>query len=122
VRNTESRDPHDLLPLKPVVFQIALVLTEGEKHGWNIVKEVEARMAGTKKILPANLYRTLRNMLADGMIEESDNRPDPELDDERRRYFLLTEFGEAVTRAEAQRMADLVARASAKNLVSLPRG
>jgi DNA-binding PadR family transcriptional regulator len=87
-----DRDPKELLPLKPVVFQIMLILTQGEHHGWSIVKELERRANDGKKILPGNLYRTLRTMLSLDLIEESATRPDPELDDERRRYFRLTAF------------------------------
>jgi DNA-binding PadR family transcriptional regulator len=113
----ERRDPRELLPVKPIVFQIILLLVDGERHGWNIAKELDKRMDG-KKILPGNLYRTLRTMLSQRLIEESDRRPDPEIDDERRRYYRLTEFGAEVGRLEARRLEHLVGAARSKRLLS----
>ena len=107
-----------MLPLKPIVFQILLVLLDEERHGWGIVREVEQRAGGTLRILPGNLYRSLREMLADGLIEESARRPDPELDDERRRYFKVTRRGREVARAEAERLEALVADARALRLLA----
>ena len=97
----EQRDMNvqKLLPLKPVVFQIILILSDGERHGWSIVKELEQRLEGPKKILTGNLYRTLRTMSSQGLLEESGERPDPKIDDERRRYFRLTNVGVEVGRA-----------------------
>jgi DNA-binding PadR family transcriptional regulator len=115
-----SPEVSELLPLKPVVFQILLALTQGERHGWSIVKELDKGMAGGKKILPGNLYRTLKTMLAQGLIEQSEARPDPELDDERRRYFRLSEFGAEVARAEADRMEQMVIAARSADLLSAP--
>ena len=114
----QPSDPTALIPLKPVVFQIMLSLSVGELHGYAIVKEVESRMEGGKKILPGNLYRTLRHLLDQGLIEESKRRPDPSLDDERRRYFRLTSFGSRVARAEANRLERVVLEARAKNMLS----
>lgn len=108
-------------PLKPIVFQILLVLLDEERHGWGIVREVERRAGGTIRILPGNLYRSLREMLADGLIEESARRPDPDLDDERRRYFKVTKRGREAARAEAERLEALVGEARALKLLS-PRG
>ena len=99
----------DRLPLKPIVFHILLVLSDGDRHGYKLVKELEQRMEGCKKILPGNLYRTLRRMRDDGLITESAWRPDPAVDDERRRYFKLTEFGERVAKAEARRLVSTLA-------------
>ncbi len=104
-------------PLKPIVFRILLVLLDGERHGWGIVRELERRAGGSVKILPGNLYRSLREMLADGFIEESARRPDPELDDERRRYFRVTSLGRAAARSEAARLEGLVAEARALKLL-----
>jgi DNA-binding PadR family transcriptional regulator len=117
---TEMRDEKalKLLPLKPMVFQIILILSDAERHGWSIVKELEKRLDGQTKILPGNLYRTLRTMLSEGLIEESDERPDPEIDDERRRYFRLSDFGAEVGRAEARRLEGLVQLARSKKLLS----
>ena len=95
------------VPLKPVVFQILLVLLDEERHGWGIVREVERRAGDTLRILPGNLYRSLREMLAGGLIEESGRRPDPELDDERRRYFKVTRRGREAARAARALLAGL---------------
>ena len=105
-------------PLKPVVFHILLVLADGERHGYSIVREVESRTVGELRIEPANLYRTLRAMLADGLIEESDSRPDSRLDDQRRRYFRITNEGFEAVRAEAVRLARLADLARAQNLLA----
>jgi DNA-binding PadR family transcriptional regulator len=107
-------------PLKPIVFHILLVLMDGERHGWTIVREIEKRMGG-QKVLPANLYRTLRTMLRDDLIEESDRRPDQALDDERRRYFRITPAGLRTARLEAERLDALVAEARSRRLLS-PQG
>jgi len=112
-RRTEAAPP----PLSSNVFNILLVLLDGERHGWSIVRELERRTGGAVKILPGNLYRSLREMLAQGYIEESDRRPDPDLDDERRRYFRVTRLGREVARAEAVRLEGLVARARALKLL-----
>ena len=111
-------DPRELLPLKPIVFHVILLLMDSERHGWSISKELEKRMGDGKKLLPGNLYRTLRTMLSRGLIEESDRRPDPESDDERRRYYRLTEFGADVGRVEARRLEHLVGAARSKKLLS----
>jgi DNA-binding PadR family transcriptional regulator len=108
-------DPRDLLPLKPLVFQVLLTLGEGERHGWSLVREAQAK-TGTPRLLPANFYRTLRRMLADGLIEESGRRR-PADDDERRRYFRLTALGQQVARLEAKRLQDLMADARTKRLL-----
>ena len=105
------------LPLKPLVFQVLLALAEGERHGWSLVREVQQR-GGFARIMPGNFYRTLRAMLADGLIEESDARPQPADDDERRRYFAITPLGKTVARAEARRLETAVAEARTKRLLA----
>jgi DNA-binding PadR family transcriptional regulator len=104
-------------PLKPLVFEILLVLAGGERHGWDLVRELERRAGGAVKILPGNLYRSLREMMATGLIEESARRPDPGLDDERRRYFRVTKAGRQAARAEATRLAGLLSEAQALRLL-----
>ena len=106
------------LPLKPLVFQVLLALAGGERHGWALVREVQTR-GGFEGLMPANFYRTLRTMLAGGLIEESGDLRDRRQDDERRRYFRLTPLGSAVATAEARRLESLLLEARAKRL--LPR-
>ena len=104
------------LPLKPLVFQILPGLAEGDRHGWSLVRDVQQR-GGFARIMPGNFYRTLRGMLADGFIAES-NRTTKSNDDERRRYFTITPLGEAVARAEARRLEAAVSEARSKRLLA----
>src|SRR5687767_4645519 len=103
------------LPLKPLVFQILIGLSEGERHGWSLVREVQLG-AGGDRIMPANFYRTLRTMLAECLKEESSRREVAD-DDERRRYFRLTPLGQEAARSEARRLQDLMADARTKKLL-----
>lgn len=112
-----DKDPRALLPLKPIIFDILVILAAREAHGWSIVKALEAMASGRKTILPGNLYRTLRSMLSNGLITESEARPDPEIDDERRRYYRVTEFGVAVAQAEGQRLEKVLGAARAASLL-----
>ena len=114
------KDPTALLPLKPIVFHILLVLGDGERHGYAIVKSLEEQEEPRLRIDPGNLYRSLRTMLAQELIEETDRRADPELDDERRRYFALTAFGRSVAEAEARRLERLVRQARKQRLLVRP--
>jgi DNA-binding PadR family transcriptional regulator len=100
--------PGDLLPLAPAVFHILLSLAEGERHGYALKREIAARTDGRMRLGPGVLYGSIGKMLAQGLIEESDDRPDPHLDDERRRYYRITAFGRTVAQAEAARMRALV--------------
>ena len=118
-----SRSPDDLLPLKPVVFQVLLSLVDGERHGYGLVQDIADRTSARLSLEPGNLYRVLRTMLDDGLIEESDRRPAPDLDDERRRYYRLTRFGHRVAMAEAVRLESVVAEARARKLIpAVPSG
>jgi DNA-binding PadR family transcriptional regulator len=108
------------LPLKPLVFQVLLSLVDGERHGWSLVREVQQR-GGFSRLMPGNFYRTLRAMLADGLIAESDAAA-REGDDERRRYFRLTPLGQQVAEAEAHRLEAAVLEARAKRLLARIRG
>jgi DNA-binding PadR family transcriptional regulator len=107
----------DYLPLKPLVFEVLLALVEGERHGWSLVRDVQQR-GGFGRIMPGNFYRTLRGMLAENLIEESPDRPALAEDDERRRYFRLTELGEKVAAAEARRLEAAVVAARARRLLT----
>ncbi|MFN2269905.1 MAG: PadR family transcriptional regulator [Anaerolineae bacterium] len=105
-----------ILPLTPAVFHILLALTDKERHGYGIMLEVEAMTKGRVEMGPGTLYGTIKRMLKAGLIEESDERPDPELDDERRRYYRLTGFGRRVLAAEAERLSALVDVAQSKRV------
>lgn len=115
--STNGRDPERLLPLTPAVFHILLALVDGERHGYGIMQEVAARTDGKVRMGPGTLYGSIKRMLADGLIEAAGERSDPALDDERRRYYKLTDFGQRVAYAEAQRLAQLVRTAQMKQLL-----
>jgi DNA-binding PadR family transcriptional regulator len=104
----DKASPGDLLPLAPAVFHLLLSLAEGERHGYALKREIAARTDGRMRLGPGVLYGSIAKMLAQGLIEESDDRPDPHLDDERRRYYRITPFGRKVAQAEAARMRALV--------------
>ena len=108
----------ELLPLKPLVFQVLLALADGERHGWSLVRDVQQR-GGFERIMPGNFYRTLRAMLADGLIAELPLRTKAANDDERRRYFQLTPLGTRAAAAEARRLEAVLLEARTKKL--LPR-
>lgn len=112
----DPQNPASQLPLKPDLFQILLALEEGERHGYGIIKEVERSTDGQIRLEPSPLYRRLKRMLDSGIVEEADKRPVPELDDERRRYYRLTDYGRALLAAEAQRLVALAGSERVKNL------
>lgn len=104
-------------PLKPLVYEILLVLLDAERHGWHLARELESRAGNRRRILPGNLYRTLREMRAAGWIDESDARPAPADDDERRRYFRVTAAGRRAARDESERLRRLLSEARALKLI-----
>ena len=110
--------PEDLLPLTPAVFNIMLALADGEKHGYGIMLEVETNTHGQIAMGPGTLYGSIKRMLKAGLIEECDERADPKMDDQRRRYYRLTGMGQQVLRLEAERLASQVQVARAKNLLA----
>ncbi len=112
-----TRNPDTLLPLSPAVFHILLALADGERHGYSIMQEIAAHTEGKLRIGPTTLYRSIKHMLATGLIVEVAERPDPELDDERRRYYRLTTFGQQVARAETLRLAQALTVARSKPLL-----
>jgi DNA-binding PadR family transcriptional regulator len=103
--------PEQFLPLPSAALHILVALMPGEKHGYAIMRDVEDVSDGHVRMGPGTLYGSVKRMLAEGLIEESAERPDPELDDQRRRYYRLTGLGERVCRAELQRLDALVRRA-----------
>ena len=105
------------LPLTSAVFHILLSLPDQERHGYGIMQEVEAMTKGQIQMGPGTLYGSIKRMISADLIEESDERPDPEHDDERRRYYRLTDLGRRVLGAEAQRLSDLVNVAQIKRIV-----
>ena len=118
--NKDNPRPDSLLPLQPATFHILLALAEEDRHGYAIIQDVAARTGGALKLSAGTLYRSIQRMLEQGLLVEVHERPAPELDDERRRYYRITDFGTAVARAEARRLADLVRMARARGLA--PKG
>jgi DNA-binding PadR family transcriptional regulator len=112
----ERPDPDSLLPLPAATFHILLALGEGDRHGYAIMERVRERTRGEVKLSPGTLYRSIQRMLEQGLVEETRERPAPEYDDERRRYYRLTPLGAAAARAEAGRLVDLVRLARASGL------
>ena len=111
MRRPLRRDPDQ--PLKPAAFLLLVSLAAGDRHGYALRREVAARSAGAIKLGPASLYRTIATLLESGLIEESERRPAPELDDERRRYYRITDKGRQALRAETHRLEALAAAARA---------
>jgi DNA-binding PadR family transcriptional regulator len=111
--------PDTFLPLTPVAFEILLALADGEQHGYSIMREVERRSAGAVTLHPGTLYRALARLLESGLIDELDERPSPRDDDERRRYYQLSDRGIAVARAEAERLASQLTAARSRKLLGV---
>ena len=105
-----------LLPLPPATFHILLALADDDRHGYAIIQEVALRTGGELRLSAGTLYRSIQRMLEDGLIEEMRERPAPEHDDERRRYYRITRLGSSVARAEASRLVELVKFAHAAGL------
>lgn len=105
-----------LLPLPPATFHILLAVAQQDRHGYAIIQDVEERTSGAVHLGPGTLYRSLQRMLEQGLILEADERPAPDLDDERRRYYRITPFGEAVARAELSRIDALLRLARKQGL------
>jgi DNA-binding PadR family transcriptional regulator len=105
-----------LLPLPTATLHILLALADEDRHGYGVIQEVAARTGGSLKLSAGTLYRSIARMLEQGLVVETSERPAPELDDERRRYYRITAFGRDVARAEAGRLASLVRLARASGL------
>ena len=110
------RDPRTLLPLTPLAFQVLLALADQPRHGYDIIREVDARTDGIIRLRSGSLYTLLQRLLDEELIVESHDRPDPEDDDERRRYYKVTELGRSVLYAEARRLESAVAEARRKQV------
>jgi DNA-binding PadR family transcriptional regulator len=118
-RMGSKRDPapEDSLPLHKDVFHILVAVSDRDRHGYAILQDIAARTSGRIRLRPSSLYSAIHRMLEDGLIEELEERPDPEEDDERRRYYRITTFGRKVAIAEARRLERLLADARATGLV-----
>ena len=101
------------LPLPAATFHILMAVASEDRHGYAIIQDVEQRTGGALRLSAGTLYRSIQRMLEQGLLVETSERPAPELDDERRRYYRITELGTAVARAEAGRLAELVRMARA---------
>ena len=111
MRDQKAPDPESLLPLSVPVLQILLSLSEADRHGYGIIGDIRNRSRDEVVLSTSTLYGAIKRMMRDGLVERSDMRPDPELDDERRRYYRITDFGREVASCEAQRigrLADMV--------------
>ena len=109
--------PESLLPLPPAVFHILMAVADEDRHGYAIIQEVLARTSGEVRLSPGTLYRSIQRMLDDDLILETNDRPAPEMDDERRRYYAITRFGKAVAEAEVARLSALVKLARASGFI-----
>jgi DNA-binding PadR family transcriptional regulator len=107
----DASTPESFLPLPSATLHILVALAAGEKHGYAIMRDVEALSDGSVRMGPGTLYGSIKRMLADGLIEEAQARPDPDVDDQRRRYYRLTGLGQRVRSAELARLDALVRRA-----------
>ena len=105
-----------LLPLPPATFHILIAVADEDRHGYAIIQDVAARTNGALKLSPGTLYRSIQRMLEQGLLVEPRERPAPEEDDERRRYYRITPLGLEVAKLEARRLADLVRMARARGL------
>jgi DNA-binding PadR family transcriptional regulator len=117
----QPRGPDDYLPLTPAMLDIVVALADDELHGYAIMREVRRRTDGRKRLAPGTLYRSLRQMQERGLVAESEERPEADLDDERRRYYRLTDLGRRVALAEVERLEDLVQAARSKGLAPSAR-
>jgi len=109
-----TTDLSSLLFLSNVTFHILLAVADEDRHGYAIIQDVAARTSGELKLSAGTLYRSIQRMLEQGLLVEPRERPLPELDDERRRYYRITPFGRIVAEAESRRMAQLVRMARSR--------
>jgi DNA-binding PadR family transcriptional regulator len=114
-------DTDAFLPLTPAMFQVLVALADGDKHGYAIIKEVRRRTGNKVQLGAGTLYAIVKRLLEDELISECDERPDPALDDERRRYYRMTPDGRAVALAEAKRLEEVLEQAKVKLFVKRTR-
>lgn len=112
----DRQDAKEFLPLPSSSFHVLLVLAEEEKHGYAIMRQVERISDGAVRMGPGTLYGTIKRLLEIGLIDEAEERPDPELDDERRRYYRITGLGERVVTAEVRRLSTMIERSVMRRL------
>jgi DNA-binding PadR family transcriptional regulator len=123
MRRTDGSDemkdpaPDSFLPLTPAVFHILVALGDGESHGYAIMQDILTRTSGSVRLSPGTLYGAVGRLLEDGLIEELDERPDPKMDDTRRRYYRLTNLGIRVLAAETARLAELLRAARSTKVI-----
>jgi DNA-binding PadR family transcriptional regulator len=110
-------EPESMLPLSQPVFHILMALADQERHGYGIMQEVKSRTDGEVRLAPGTLYGAIKRLLGKKLIAEADERVDPELNEERRRYYRLTEFGQRVLKAEVARLTGMVEQARLKRLL-----
>jgi DNA-binding PadR family transcriptional regulator len=120
-RSREIGDQEEQLPLTPAMFHVLLAFAAGEMHGYAILKEVERRTEGKVRLSAGTLYGIIKRLNGEGWIVESNKRPAAGLDDERRRYYRLTEMGRQVAVTEARRLEELLKMARSKNLFAKPK-
>jgi DNA-binding PadR family transcriptional regulator len=118
VKRLTPAEMSKLLPLPQAVFQILVALADQDRHGYAIMQDVVARTGGALRLSPGTLYGSIKRMLEDGLIVEVDDRPSPDEDDERRRYYRITQFGRDLAKAEADRLTVLLRQARAVGLAS----
>ena len=112
-----AADPRSLLPLTPLAFQVLLALADRDRHGYDIIREVDTRTDGLIRLRSGTLYTLLQRLLAAALILDSVERPDPANDDQRRRYYAVTDFGRAVLKAEARRLESAIGEARRKHVI-----
>ena len=110
-------NPGGRFALNPAAFHILLALADEDRHGYAIMQAVASLTGGAMRLGPGTLYTNIKRLAGEGLIEETDDRPDPEEDDERRRYYRLTDSGRKILRAEVERMAGLVETARRLHLL-----
>ena len=111
---TRGVEASSFLPLPTATFHILLALQDQEKHGYAIMRDVEHLTEGLVKMGPGTMYGSIKRMLGEGLIEETDTPSDAQSEDERRRYYRSTQLGEVVRQAEVERIAKLLKNASSK--------